>query len=198
MKKSIPISNKFCPQNLFLYGTYKEDNTPNFGLFGWFSYYWDNELGVMACIGGNKLTKDRIKAKKVFSSNLVTEELLPIADYFGNKEGYSKDKMNVNVEIEKGKILDVPVLTKSPWVFELEVDKTITMNDSDIFLCKIRNVLADEYLCDETLSVEKGIKTILPVRTVGQKYFSWDGNEICDWGEAMKEIVKQLGTKKGD
>jgi len=61
MKKSISISNGFCPQSLFLYGTYKEDNTPNFGLFCWFSYYWDKEMGVMACIGENKLTKDRIR-----------------------------------------------------------------------------------------------------------------------------------------
>ena len=55
MKKSVSISNRFCPQSLFLYGTYKEDNTPNFGLFCWFSYYWDKEMGVMACIGENKL-----------------------------------------------------------------------------------------------------------------------------------------------
>jgi len=188
MKKSLPISYKFCPLPLFLYGTYKEDNTPNFGLFGWLSYYWDVEIGVMACVGNKKLTQDRIKTNKMFSANLVTEELLPIADYFGNKEGYSKDKMNVNVEIEKGDILDVPVLTKSPWIYELQVDKTISLNDSDIFLCKIKNVLADEYLCSETLSVEKGIKTVRPVHTVSNKYFSWDGNEICDWGIAMKGI----------
>jgi len=25
---------------------------------------------------------------------------------------------------------------------------------------------------------------------VGNKYFSWDGNEICDWGVAMKEMKK--------
>jgi flavin reductase (DIM6/NTAB) family NADH-FMN oxidoreductase RutF len=186
MKKSLPISNTFCPQSLFLYGTYKDDNTPNFGLFGWLSYYWDTEMGVMACIGGKKLTRDRILARKVFSVNLVTEELLPIADYFGNKEGYSKDKMNVDVEIEKGRVLDVPVLTHSPWIFELEVDKTITLNGGDVFLCKIRNVLADEFLCDETLSVEQRVKKIRPVRTIDQMYISWDGNAICGWGKAMK------------
>jgi len=172
---------------LFLYGTYKEDDMPNFGLFGWFNFYWDVEIGAMACIGNNKLTKDRIEATKVFSANLVTEELLPIADYFGNKEGYSKDKMNVNVEIEKGQVLDIPILAKSPWIFELEVNKTITLKNSEIFLCDIRNVLADENLCNETLTVEECVKTIRPVHTISQKYFSWDGNEICDWGKAMHE-----------
>jgi len=119
MKKSISISNRFCPQTLFLYGTYKEDNTPNFGLFCWFSYYYDEGLGVMACIGEKKLTKDRIQANKVFPANLVTEEILPIADYFGNKKGYDNDKMNVEIETEKGQVLNVPVLSKSPVVFEL-------------------------------------------------------------------------------
>ena len=39
----------------------------------------------MACIGGEKLTKDRIHATKTFSANLITEELLPLADYWGTK-----------------------------------------------------------------------------------------------------------------
>ena len=185
MKKSISITNNFCPQTLFVYGTHKEDNTPNFGLFCWFSYYWDNEMGVMACIGGEKLTKDRILATKIFSANLVTEELLPIADYFGNKAGYNDDKMGITVETEKGHILNVPILVKSPLVFELEVDKVINFNDSDVFLCKVRNVMVDELLCDDTISVEKRIKTIRPVHTTCQTYFSWNGDEICSWGKAM-------------
>jgi flavin reductase (DIM6/NTAB) family NADH-FMN oxidoreductase RutF len=192
MKKSLPATNMFCPQSLFLYGTYKEDKTPNFGLFGWLSYYWDKDIGVMACIGGKKLTIDRIHENKVFSANLVTEEMLPIADYFGSIEGYSSDKMKIEFEVEKGRVLDVPVFTKSPFVFELEVSQSVIFDDSEVFFCKIRNVLADDFLCDETISVEKRIKTIRPVRTVSQKYFSWNGDEICDWGKAMKDITPNV------
>jgi flavin reductase (DIM6/NTAB) family NADH-FMN oxidoreductase RutF len=149
-------------------------------------------MGVMACIGQKKLTKDRIFAKKTFSANLVTEELLSMADYFGNKAGYDKDKMDVAIETEKGHVLDVPVLTKSPLIFELEVDKTINFGDSDVFLCKIRNVLADDFLCDDFLcdnaaSIEERIKKIRPVHTTCQMYFSWDGNAICSWGKAMEK-----------
>ena len=183
MKKTAAISNNFCPQTLFLYGTYKEDNTPNFGLFCWFSYLWDKKLGVMAAIGGEKLTKDRIHATKVFSANLVTEELLPLADYFGNKEGYSKDKMDISVETEKGQILNVPVLCKSPWVYELEVSQSIILDGSEVFLCNIRNVLAEENLLDESVSIEDRIKSIRPVHTTCQTYFNWNGNRICSWGE---------------
>lgn len=188
MKKSIPISNHFCPQTLFLYGTYKEDETPNFGLFSWFSYIHDKELGVMACIGGEKLTKDRIRDTKVFSANLVTEELLPIADYFGNIEGYNENKMSVAVETEKGQTLNVPILVKSPWVFELEVDRFIELDDSEVYLCKIRNLLADEFLCDESLSVEQRMNTIKPVHSIRQHYFKWDGLMAGYWGEPMKKL----------
>jgi flavin reductase (DIM6/NTAB) family NADH-FMN oxidoreductase RutF len=186
MKKSIKISNNFCPQTLFVYGTYKEDKTPNFGLFCWLSYYWDDGLEIMACIGEKKLTKERIQSNRIFSANLVTEEVLSIADYFGNKAGYSADKMNIDVEVEKGQVLDVPILKKSPWIYELEVKQSINFGESDIFLCKIKNILADEILCDETVPVEKRIKTIRPVHTTCQTYFGWNGNALCSWGKAMK------------
>ena len=139
----------------------------------------------MACIGENKLTKDRVRKNRVFSANLVTEEILPIADYFGNTNGYSGGKMNVDIETEKGRVLDVPVFTKSPLAFELEVNQSMVFGDSEVFLCKIRNVLAHEFLCDETISVEDRIKKIRPVHTTCQTYFSWTGDVICAWGKAM-------------
>ena len=142
----------------------------------------------MACIGGDKWTKDRIRANNIFSANLVTEELLPIADYFGNIEGYNRDKANVTVEVEKGHVLDVPVISKSPWVYELEVKQSIAHNGGDVFLCKVRNVLADELLCDETTSVEQRIKVIKPVHTTYETYFGWNGNKIGSWSEPMKKI----------
>ncbi|MCL2704329.1 MAG: flavin reductase family protein [Defluviitaleaceae bacterium] len=140
----------------------------------------------MACIGGEKLTKDRIHAAKVFSANLVTEELLPLADYWGSADKHNK--ANVTSEVEKGSVLNVPILTKSPWVFELEVNQSVKLKDGEVFLCSIRNVLADELLCNENLSHEEKIKTIKPVQTVGGTYFAWNGDAIGIWGEPMKEI----------
>ena len=190
-KISMPVSNDFCPQTLFLYGTYKEDGTPNFGLFCWLSYYWDKEMGIMACIGGNKLTKDRIKATGVFSANLVTEEILPLADYLGNKNGYSKDKMDIHIDTVKGDILNVPILSDSPVSFELEVSSSTSLGDGDIFLCKIRNVLADEKLCNKTESIEKKIKTIAPISTTCETYFSWSGDKLGAWGELKEKLNMQ-------
>jgi flavin reductase (DIM6/NTAB) family NADH-FMN oxidoreductase RutF len=116
------------------------------------------------------------------------EELLPLADYFGSKSGYNANKMNIPINVEKGRMLNVPVLEKCPWTFELEVDKTFQDNGVDIYLCKIRNVLADEALCDESVSKEERLNVIRPARTVGTTYFSWDGRTLGKWGEPLKSL----------
>jgi len=190
IKASIPITNDFCPQTLFLYGTYKEDGTPDFGLFCWFSYCWDAEMGIMACIGGDKLTKDRIRVTGVFSANLVTESILPLADYFGNIDGYSADKMSIPVAVTKGSVLNVPILDNSPFSYELEVSKSIPLDDGEVFLCKIRNILVDEGLTDINKSVEQRIRAIMPIHTTCQTYFSWSGKSLGGWSEPMKSLKK--------
>jgi flavin reductase (DIM6/NTAB) family NADH-FMN oxidoreductase RutF len=142
----------------------------------------------MACIGEKKLTKDLILKNKVFSANLVTEELLPLADYFGTSSGYDNKKMEIEVDVQEGEKLDIPILAKSPLAFELEVDKVINFGDSDVLFCKIRNVLADEQLCEEALSSEERIKKIKPIHTTCQTYFGWNGERIGKWGEVKNML----------
>ena len=112
--------------------------------------------------------------------------------YFGNIEGYNVNKMKVPVETEKGRVLNVPILAKIPWVYELEVDRSITFDDGEVFFCKIRNFLVDEFICDETLSVEQRMNIIRPVFSIRQTYFKWDGTEAGSWGAPMKVILKSL------
>ena len=111
------LGNDFCPQPLFLYGTKKEDGTPDFGLFCWFSYATievekELRMGAMACIGEEKLTKDLIRKNGVFSANLVTEKLLPLADYYGCTSGRDNpDKMNKTLSFMERLKLAAPVIT---------------------------------------------------------------------------------------
>lgn len=182
-------SNEFCPQTLFLYGTYKEDKTPNFGLFCWFSYTWHSELGVMACIGGDKLTKDLIRKNKVFSANLVNKPLLKLADYYGNKNGYETDKMNIVPDYTNGDTLNVPIIKNSPVNIELEAIQEVHLDGSDVFICKIHNTMVDENLMDDTLNIEEKIQQLQPVFTTCQTYFSQECTNVGHWGQPMKDIA---------
>ncbi|MBU4439957.1 MAG: flavin reductase [Acetobacterium sp.] len=143
-KTSIDVTKMFIPHpmQLFILGTYKEDGKANLGLFCWLNFCWDDELSVMVCLDGNKLTKDIIKETGVFSANLVTETILPIADYLGHKNGYDGKEITKLAELIPGEVLNVPILQESPMSYELEVKKTIALNGSDIFICRIANTLA--------------------------------------------------------
>ena len=185
-KTSMAPTNDFCPQTLFLYGTYDDDGKADFGLFCWFSYIWDSQLGVMACIGGNKLTKENIHKRKVFSANLVTEQLLPLADYLGNTDGHSPDKMNIDIETEEGRVLPVPVLTASPVCFELEVKQFVPLSDGEVMLCSIRNVLQDDLLAKGAGGSPEKLAAIAPVRTTCNRYFGWNGKDLGAWGEPQQ------------
>jgi len=174
MKKiSQPASNVFCPQCLFLFGTYKEDGQPNYGVFCWATYCYDEELKFVACIGEDKLTRDRIRSNGVFSASLLSKPLLPVADFLGSNSGYKVDKSKI-IKTAKGDVLNVPIPIDSPLSFELEVDKTLHLDDdnkSEIYVCKIKNVLIDERLTDEQIPFEERLKMADPIVTISKKYF---------------------------
>ena len=184
----MPPTNDYCPQSLFLYGTYDDEGRPDFGLFCWFSYLWSTELGVMACIGGSKRTKDNIHSQRMFSAGLVTEALLPLADHLGNTDGRSPDKMKPVSGIEKGRVLPVPVLAACPVTYELEVKQFISMGDGEVMLCAIRGVLQSDFLAAVNGSAAEKLAAIAPVRTTCGRYFSWRGEDLGAWGEPMAKI----------
>ena len=134
---------------------------------------------------------ENIRRNRVFSANLVVEDNLPLADYFGTADGRDSDKMDVDVAWEKGAVLAVPVLCSSPISFELEVDKEIPTGEHDevVLMCRIRNTLKDEKLVNSTMASEEILKAVAAVQTcVDYDYWSWDGRHLGKWHERAKEI----------
>lgn len=185
MKKvSLPASNAFCPQCMFLYGTYKENGEANYGMFCWATYAYDNSFKFVAASAMNKLTRDRIRSTGVFSASVVSESLLPDADFCGSHPGYEINKSE-RIETVSGAVLRVPIPVKSPWSFELEVDKTLRLDergDSEIYVCHIRNVLADERLTDEETPLAERLSIASPVVSVAEQYFPVDRKALGCWG----------------
>ena len=191
------LSNDFCPQSLYLYGNYQEDGTPHFGLFCWFGWCWlgegEGKLGVMACIGEEKRTKDLIRKTGVFSANLVNEALLPLADYYGCTSGRENpDKMRRLPTVERGQALNVPTIAESPVSIELKVVKEedlTTGGASTLFLCEVANVTIDQRLTDRSLPVLQRLKLAGPVSTVAEEtYVNFFGQELGKWGESKNSL----------
>lgn len=199
------LSNDFCPQSLYLYGNFEEDGTPHFGMFCWFGWCWlgegNGKLGVMACIGEEKKTKDLIRKTGMLSANLVNEALLPLADYYGCTSGRENpDKMKRLPTVERGRILNVPTVAESPVSLELKVVKEETLSqgrlnngdvnaESTLFLCEVVNVTIEEGLTDGSKSVLERMKLARNVSTVASEtYVNFFGQELGKWGEPMKTL----------
>lgn len=177
-------SNDFCPQTLFLYGTYSADGSVDFGEFCWFSYTWDSDkMGVMCCIGGDKLTKENIMRDGVFSANLVTRDNLPFADFCGNHLGGTPQKAAAMPVCERGEKLCVPILAVSPVCYELSVIKTVELDGSTLFVCRVENTLMEAYLADASIPADERLIRCAPVKTTCAHYYGFDGSFLGEWGK---------------
>lgn len=201
------LGNDFCPQQLWLYGSYEEDGRPHFGLFTWFGWCWlgegDGSLGVMACIGEDKRTKDLIRKTGVFSANLVSEALLPLADYYGNVSGREHpEKMERQPTVEPGGVLPVPTIAESPVSVELKLVREERLaggrladggeSESTLLLCRVENVTVEEALGDETVPFIQRLRLAAPVLSPGEeRYVSISGEDLGAWGEPMGKLTKE-------
>lgn len=176
----------FCPQPMYAIGTYNEDNQPNFGVITWIGFNWNGSPHIMLGVGGSKKTKDNIQRTGTFSANLVSSDMLWLADYFGTTHGNDGIKNKVNYDYKNGSVLNVSVLDKSKWVFECEVDKTIELDGSHIFISKIKNIQIDEQF--KNMNIEMIDLTKLdPVLYAPYNYFKI-GEKLGDCGDWEKNI----------
>ena len=114
---------------------------------------------------------------------------MPEADWCGNHSGKDFDKSE-KIASTKGDVLNVPVPEKGVWTLELKVDYTLRPNenyDSDIYICSIENVIADERIMDDALTFEEKIELIKPVVTMGYNYLPVEARSLGGWGKVKEE-----------
>ncbi len=73
----------FCPQPMYAIGTNNEVGAPNFCVITWIEFNWHGGPHIVLGVGGSKRTKENILRTGTFSANLVSVEMLWLADYFG-------------------------------------------------------------------------------------------------------------------
>lgn len=144
-KLSIPNQNAFIPHpmQLFLLGTSDTHGKVNIGMLCWLNFCWDDGLSVTLCMDGQKLTKEHIEQRGIFSACLVTEDILSTADRIACTKGDAKEQLISGLPVGRGAKLDVPILESSPLCYELKVKQMVRLNGSDLYICSIENILID-------------------------------------------------------
>lgn len=189
-KISIQPEWVFSPQPMYIIGTRNEDGTPNFCIITWLGFSFDNGPCLMMTVGGTKLTKTNILREKKFSANLITEDNLWLADYFGNTNGEEGKKNAVSYSYNWGEAVDVPIINECHWSYECEVTKVIELDGAHLFLAAIRNIQIDkEY---ENMDMKKiDLTKIHPAIYAPYNYFSI-GSKLGEMGEWRKHIENKI------
>lgn len=183
-KISITPEQIFCPQPMYVIGTKDEDEQANFSVITWIGFNWNGCPHIMLGIGGKKKTKDNILREKTFSANLVSTDMVWLADYFGCTKGNEGKKDKVHYDFSWGKNVDVPILEQSKWIFECRVSETIELKDSHIFISKIENIQIDKQFKDMDLQMIDLLK-LNPVIYAPYSYFSI-GDKLGNCGDWSK------------
>ncbi len=171
----------FSPQPMYIIGTKNESGSPNFCVITWIGFSFDKTPHLMMTIGGNKQTKTNILREKKFSANMITEDILWLADYFGNTSGVRREKNDVPYRYEWGKRANVPVIEECHWAYECEVSRVLELDGAHLFLAEIRNIQIDkEY---EGMDMKKiDLAKIRPAVYAPYNYFSI-GERLGEMGE---------------
>ena len=131
----------FFTQQLFLIGTYNEDGNPNFAPISWVSYTWGPPDCLIISINGRtriKQTTMNIDRTKRISATIVTPDLLPFAEQ--NNRATHREGIIIPHEIERGRVLEVPLLKEAKWSYECEIIQTVHIGGCDTHFAAIRHI----------------------------------------------------------
>ena len=176
----------FSPQPMYMIGTKNEDGTPNFCIITWLGFSYDSVPHLMMSMGGSKRTKTNILRERKFSANMITEDNLWLADYFGCTSADERKKNDVPYTYCWGKQVDVPVLDVSHWVYECSVDRVIELDGAHLFLAEIKNIQIDEAYSDMDMK-KIDLCKIKPAVYGPYQYFSI-GKKLGEMGEWKERI----------
>jgi len=186
-KRSIPAQRGFFPQPAYLIGTYKDNGKPNFALVTWVTFCSADPPMIMFVFRGKKASRELVERNRVFTLNLVTTEMMGMADYFGARSGYTIDKCKeVKANYSNGRAVNAPILDMSPWVYECQLADTKQVGDSTIYIGEIMVTTVDDKI-KSTAYGKVDLLDIDPVIYAPGGYYKLDGR-IGNVGEVQKKL----------
>lgn len=175
----------FFPQPMYVIGTNNEDGTPNFSVITWLGFSFHGSPHLMMTIFGTKRTKANILREGRFSANIVTQDILWLADYLGCTKGNDQVKDALPYHWRRGSHVDVPLLEESHWQYECVVSSVQELDQAHLFLAKIENIQIDEAYRD--MDMERiDLHQVQPVLYAPYRYYAV-GDQLGDVGDWSKQ-----------
>lgn len=152
---------QFIPHPMMLFGasTYDEDGAPHMALASWVNFYWDDGLGIVLCLDGDKAVKRNLGRAGCMVLNTFTKDEYPSVDRLGRAVGSEKAAALEQFSFTEASSVKAPALSGSPLSYEVKLRQVLEFKGSDLYLCSIEHVASNAP--DELLSNAKGSYDIL-------------------------------------
>jgi flavin reductase (DIM6/NTAB) family NADH-FMN oxidoreductase RutF len=131
----------FFTQQLFLIGTYDEDETANFAPISWISFTGGPPCCLVISINGasrKKQTTLNIERTGLLSATVVTPNLLPFVEQ--HNLATQREGVVIPHAVEPGKTLNVPLLKGAKWSYECEVIQSVRIGSCDTHFAAFKGV----------------------------------------------------------
>lgn len=149
MKKSLGPKTILFPTPVLIIGTYDINNRPNLATVAWGGICCSGPPCVAISLRKARHTCDNILEKKAFTVNILSEDMVKSADYYGIVSGKNEDKfLKTNITPVKSELVDAPCGKEFPLVLECSLFKSIELGSHTQFIGEILDVKAEESILD--------------------------------------------------
>ena len=151
MKKSLGARAIIYPTPVLIVGTYDSQERPNLMTVAWGGIYCSTPPCVAISIRKATYTYGNIKLKKAFTINILSENMVKEADYYGVVSGRSEDKFaKTNITPVKSDLVDAPYGKEFPLVLECKLLKVVEIGSHTQLVGEILDIKAEESIIDSS------------------------------------------------
>jgi flavin reductase (DIM6/NTAB) family NADH-FMN oxidoreductase RutF len=149
MKKSLGARTITYPTPVLIIGTYNSRERPNLAAVAWGGICCSNPPCIAISLRKTRHSYSNIMQKKAFTVNILSEDMVKKADYYGIVSGKNEDKFaKTNITPVKSGLVDAPYGKEFPFVMECRLFKSIELGAHTQFIGEILDVKAEESILD--------------------------------------------------
>jgi len=149
MKKSLGARTIIYPTPVLIIGTYNSRERPNLAAVAWGGICCSNPPCIAISLRKTRHSYSNIMQKKAFTVNILSEDMVKKADYYGIVSGKNEDKFaKTNITPVKSGLVDAPYGKEFPFVMECRLFKSIELGAHTQFIGEILDVKAEESILD--------------------------------------------------
>lgn len=141
---------------------------------------------VLVSLAASHFINSIIKSDKKLSVNIVSEEILPQADYSGSVSGAKMDKSEL-FDYELGES-GTPIIKKAPLTMECSVVDIYNTPNFESFICTIDNTYVEENCLNQSGKIDyHGLKPVL---------FDFPSYEYLKTGDVIGKCLSLKSSEK--